>query len=51
MKKEQKEARAAAQSEFEVLFTEMEDQNRLNLIDVALDRRDKGLFDELTNMR
>lgn len=51
LKKEQKEARAAAHSEFEVLFTEMEDQNRLNLIDVALDRRDKGLFDELTNMR
>lgn len=51
LKKEQKEARAAAHSEFEVLFTEMEDQNRLNLIDVALDRRDKDLFDELTNMR
>lgn len=51
LKKEQKEARAAAHSEFEVLFTEMEDQNRLNLIDVALNRRDKDLFDELTNMR
>jgi len=51
LKKEQKEARAAAHSEFEVLFTEMENQNRLHLIDVALDRRDKSLFDELTNMR
>ena len=51
LKKEQKEARAAAHSEFELLFNEMENQNRLHLIDVALDRRDKNLFDDLTNMR
>lgn len=51
LKKEQDEARAAAHSEFEMLFTEMENQNRLNLIDVALDRRDKALFDDLTNMQ
>lgn len=51
LKKEQDEARAVAHSEFKMLFTEMENQNRLNLIDVALDRRDKLLFDDLTNMR